>query len=96
MKGLDVFTRKLDGLAKVLEDLKRPIPPVQFDPGDPASIEAAIAALNASIDERAQGQAGNDMVATVVQQLKDKGREAILRKAAEARLASSDEEDADQ
>lgn len=86
IKGLDKLTRELDQFAKAIGELDGDICEVRFNPDDPASIEQAISQMEAAIDERAASFSGNELVMEMVENIKDQYREAILEKAAEARL----------
>ena len=65
---------------------------VNFDPHDPASIEAAIHSVNRMIDSRIEPHADNSIVGALADQMKESYRENILQKAAEARLQSDEDE----
>jgi hypothetical protein len=65
---------------------------VNFDPYDPASIEAAIQSVNRMIDSRIEPHAANPIVGSLADQMKESYRENILQKAAEARLQSDEDE----
>lgn len=88
MKGLDKLLWELDQFSKVISELDGDICEVRFDPDDPASIEQAIGQMEAAIDERASSYNGNELVMSVVEEMKEQYREAILEKAAEVRLDS--------
>lgn len=90
---------KITGLNKIQKDLKDAqhalneldvdgeLGVVNFDPNDPASIESAIHSVNRMIDERlGTTYSSNPIVASLAEQMKEKYRESILEKAAEARL----------
>ncbi len=88
MKGLDKLLWELDQFSKAISELDGNICEVRFDPDDPASIEQAIGQMEAAIDERASSYNGNELVMSVVEEMKEQYREAILEKAAEVRLDS--------
>lgn len=92
IKGLDKLTRELDQFSKAIGELDGDICEVRFNPDDPASIEQAISQMENAIDERAAAYNGNELVMSMVEGIKEQYREAILEKAAEARL----EHDAEQ
>jgi hypothetical protein len=50
---------------------------LSFDPDDPASVEAAIAAMEEAIDSRAYRFPGNDPVMDLADQMKEQYRQAI-------------------
>lgn len=87
IKGLEAISKKMDQLAKFAGELNGLIARVSFDPHDPGSIEAAIQELNAAVDDRASSYGRNDWVENVAEQLKERGRSAIISKAESARLA---------
>jgi len=91
IKGLDALQRKFKELEKAAAELDGDLAEVKFDPHDPQSIEQAIQQLNAAIDERIAGYERNDIVAAIVEELKENGRQAILDKAAAARLEAEGE-----
>ncbi|WFU07525.1 hypothetical protein QA648_36935 (plasmid) [Rhizobium sp. CB3171] len=85
--GLDKITKELDQLQRVIGGLDGEIGQVKFDPSDPASIESAISDVENMIDQKAGHYASNSMAASIIEQMKDTYRQAILDKAAEARAA---------
>ena len=84
--GLDELTRQLEEAQKALAVLDGQIGTVNFDPNDPASIEAAIQQVELMIDERVGAYAHNPIVAPLIEQMKEQYREGIIQKAAAARL----------
>lgn len=50
---------------------------LSFDPDDPTSVEAAIAAMEEAIDSRAYRFPGNDPVMDLAEQMKEQYRQAI-------------------
>jgi hypothetical protein len=50
---------------------------LSFDPDDPASVAAAIAAMEEAIDSRAYRFPGNDPVMDLAEQMKEQYRQAI-------------------
>jgi hypothetical protein len=50
---------------------------LSFDPVDPASVEAAIAAMVEAIDGQAHRSPGNDPVMDLAEQMKEQYRQAI-------------------
>lgn len=91
IKGLDELTRKMKELEKAVSDLDGEIGTVSFDPHDPQSIELAIQRMETAIDERVGSYRDNDMVENIISQTKERYREAILERAAEARNEEGDE-----
>lgn len=87
--GLDKLSKQLSDAQKALEMLDGELGTVSFDPDDPASIEAAIQSVETIIDDRLGPFASNPIIAPLAEQMKDKYREAIIDRAAEARLKGS-------
>ena len=92
MTGLDSLTKTLNELEKALSDLDGEIAHLNFDAHDPQSIENAIQKFNAAVDGKIAGYSQNDMIAQVVEELKESGRTTILERAAAARLEGGDDE----
>lgn len=92
ISGLDDLSRQLTNAQKALETLDSELGTVSFDPNDPASIEAAIQSVEAAIDERLGPYASNPIIAPLAEEMKEKYREAIIDRAAEARLNGSDDD----
>ena len=87
MKGLDKLTSDLETAQRALANLDGELGTVSFDPEDPASIEAAIASVEQMLDEKVGRYAGNPFVGPLIEATKERYREAILDRAAQARLA---------
>ena len=92
LKGLDALTRKLKEAQKVAAELDGDLASVNFDPADPAGIENAIQELFSVIDAKTAGYERNDLVQQIADGLKENGRNAILEKAAAARLGDGESE----
>jgi len=88
--GLDKITRELDEAQKALAEIDGELGAVNFDPHDPVSIEAAIQEMEAMIDTKIGSYASNSIVGPMVEEMKEKYREAIVEKAAEVRLADGE------
>lgn len=86
IEGLDALQRELQEAQAALEGIDGELGTVNFDPDDPASIEAAITQVNMMVDERLGAYASNSIVGPMAEELKEKYREAIIEKAAAARL----------
>lgn len=84
IKGLDALSKNLDGLAKALESLKTMN--VQFDPNDPASIDAAVKDMEAQVDAQVEPWAGSPFVDQIIAGTKEQITEMILERAAALRL----------
>jgi len=91
--GLDAFNRQLTEAQRALEALDGELGTVNFNPNDPASIEAAITHVETMVDERVGAYLNNPIIGPIAAGMKEKYREAIIERAAQARLkaASSDE-----
>ncbi|MCR6496280.1 hypothetical protein LJB71_08650 [Thermomonas sp. S9] len=85
--GLDELTRQLDQAQAAIDEIDGDLGTVSFDPHDPASIEAAIQQAKVLIDGKVQPWADNPLVAQLADGLKEQYRNAIIERAAEARLA---------
>jgi hypothetical protein len=83
--GLDKLQRDLSQSKGILESLNT-IRVTEFDPQDPASVEAAIAEVRHAIDAKVGSARDNPVVKPVVQELKRKYEQKILARVAEARL----------
>ena len=86
IKGLDELMRKMRELERATAALDGDITSVGFDPHDPQSIELAIQKMEAAIDERVGDYSRNDMVQNLVAEMKGRYRQALLDRAAAARL----------
>jgi hypothetical protein len=89
--GLDQLSRTIEDAQKAMSELDGELGSVSFDPQDPASIEAAIKAAEQLIEERVGRYSANSIVGPMIGELKEKYREAILEKAAGARLVADPE-----
>jgi len=90
--GLDKLQKELKEVEQALIELDGELGIVNFDPHDPASIEAAIQSVNQMVDRRIENYANNPIVNKLAVDMKDNYRESILQKAAEARLNSDKDE----
>lgn len=89
--GLDELSRQLTDAQKAMEALDGELGTVKFDPNDPASIEAAIQSAESMIDEKLVQYTSNPIIAPLAESMKEKYREAIINRATEARLKSSED-----
>ena len=89
--GLDKLRKELKEAEKTLNEMDGELGVVNFDPHDPSSIEAAIQSVMRMIDRRIEPYAGNPIVGSLADQMKESYRENILQKAAEARLQSDED-----
>jgi hypothetical protein len=95
ISGLDTLSRQLADAQRALEALDGELGTVNFDPNDPASIEMAIQNVESIIDEKVAPFADNPVIAPVIEGMKEQYREAIIDRAAEARLLKGAENDVD-
>lgn len=93
--GFDTLQKNLADAQKALAALDGELGSVNFNPHDPSSIEAAIAEVERMVDERLGAYASNPIVGPLAEQMKEKYREGILVKAAEARSAGGSSDDAE-
>ena len=89
MEGLDKLSRDLADAQKAMEALDGELGKVSFEADDPASIEAAVQQIMQTLDERVGHYASNPIVSEIVDGLKLQYRQAILDKAAAARLGEA-------
>lgn len=89
--GLDKLQRELKEAEQVLKELDGELGVVNFDPHDPASIEAAIRSVECMIDDRTEEYSDNPIIGPLIEQMKESYREDLLQKAAEARLKCDEE-----
>lgn len=86
ISGLDTLSQQLDQAQKAFEELDGELGVVNFNPNDPASIEAAIQKVEVLIDAKARPWADNPLVSQVVEEMKEQYRQAVIDRAAAARL----------
>lgn len=91
ISGLDQLSRQLEQAQEALGELDGELGTVQFDPSDPASIEAAIQHVEQLVESRVASWPDNPLVRQVVGGLKEQYRQTILDRAAQARLEAADE-----
>jgi len=84
--GLEKLSNDLDEATKALERLGGELGTVSFDPSDPASIESAIKEVERLVDNRLGIYASNPIIGPLAAGMKEKYREAVLERAAAARL----------
>lgn len=90
--GFDKLQRELKEAQEALSALDGEVGRVHFNPDDPASIDGAIKEMEGILDERIGRFASNPIVAPLIEGAKESYRQAILEKAAEARLENDDNE----
>ena len=92
ISGLDSLTKTMKELERALSDLDGDIAHLTFDAFDPQSIENAIQEFNSAVDQKVAGYSENDLIAHLVEELKESGRTTILERAAVARLEGGNDE----
>ncbi|KKF38678.1 hypothetical protein EYY83_04650 [Hafnia alvei] len=90
--GLDKLQKELKEAQQALGALDGHLGTVHFDPQDPESIETAIQNMNQIVDERVGNYSSNSIIGPLAEQMKQAYREKLLKRAAEARLASDEDE----
>lgn len=90
--GLDKLQKNLAEAQRALAAIDGEIGKVSFTPDDPSSIQAAIQQMENMIDEKVGQYASNPIVAPLIEASKEAYREAILKKAAAARLKNDTDE----
>ena len=83
--SFDKLIKEFDQVQKALSRLDGKIANVAFDPNEPASIQAAISQMEASIDKAVSPYGRNPMVQQITDGMKSAYAEQINQKAAEAR-----------
>ncbi len=91
LEGIDKLSKALKEAEEFASALDGTLAELSFDPEDPASIEAAIQTLHDRVDEKASRYRGNEFVEQIAGGLKEEGRNAILERAAEARLSEGND-----
>ena len=91
ISGLDQLTQQLEQAQQAFAEIDGELGSVEFNPHDPASIEAAIQQVEAMIDAKVKPWADNPLVAKVVDGMKEQYRTAIIDRAAQARLENERE-----
>jgi len=84
--GLDAIMKKTEQMSKFASEIDGELASVNFDPNDPASIEAAMQEINDAIDEKTRSYERNDWIQNLAEQLKEQARNSLLEKAAAARI----------
>ena len=86
--GFDRLASNLAEAQKALAALDGELGTVRFDPNDPASIDGAVQEIERLVDERLGSYASNPIIGPLAQGMKERSRQAILDRAAAARLDS--------
>lgn len=79
--GFDELQTTLREAQEALSTIDGEITTLKFDPTDPASVDAAVAAMESAIDEKIGRHAGNPFVAPLVLKAKQAYAAAIRSKA---------------
>ncbi|MEI3776130.1 hypothetical protein [Pectobacterium brasiliense] len=90
--GLDKLQKDLKEAERALGELDGELGIIKFNPNDPSSIEAALQSVDHMIDERIGKYSSNPIIGPLADDMKEKYRENILQKAAEARLNPEEDE----
>jgi len=83
IKGLDALQRQLTEAQRAFDALEGELGTVAIDGSDPASIETAIAQMEQSVDERIDAYRGNNLVAKVGSDIKERYAAAIRQRGEE-------------
>ena len=92
ISGFDKLQRQLKEAQKALSEVDGKLGEVHFNSEDPASIDGAIKEMERILDERVGRYASNPIVAPLIEGAKESYRQAILEKAAAARLEDDNNE----
>ncbi len=84
IKGLDQLQRGLREASDALKVLDGTIGSVHFNPSDPASVDAAVAEVNAMVDKRVAPWKDNQLVKQVASGLKERYAAGIRERARKA------------
>lgn len=91
MKGVGELSKIFKELEKFLSEIDGELGTVNFDPFDAASIEQAIIEMERMIDDKSMTYSRNQMIQDIAIETKTNYRQAIIDKAAEARVQKEDE-----
>ena len=80
IEGLSQLTRQLEEASRAFKSLGGELKQVTLEPGNRASVQAAIQQVEAIIDQKAAPYLGNELVESMVQQLKKRYRDEIIRR----------------
>ncbi|UAJ10669.1 hypothetical protein [Polymorphobacter megasporae] len=86
IRGLDKLDSDLKAAQRAFAELDGELGTANFDPENPESIEVAIASVEKMVDDRVRRYSENPFVVPMISEMKESYRQAILDKAAEARL----------
>ena len=72
--------RQLEEASRAFKSLGGELGHVTVEPGNQASVQAAIVQVEATIDQKAAPYRGNELVDSMVEQLKKRYRDEIIRR----------------
>ncbi|SAL86750.1 hypothetical protein AWB74_07830 [Caballeronia arvi] len=78
--GLDKLTRQLEEASRVFQSLGGELAHVTVVPGDKSSVRAATQQVQAAIDQKAMCFEGNELVESMVRQLKMRYRDELIHR----------------
>jgi hypothetical protein len=80
IEGLSQLTRQLEEASRVFKSLGGELEHVTVEPGNQATVTTAIEQVEKIIDQKAAPYRGNELVDSMVQQLKKRYRDEIIRR----------------
>ncbi|SAL86869.1 hypothetical protein AWB74_07877 [Caballeronia arvi] len=80
IERLDRLTRQLEEASRAFKSLGGELEQITLEPGSQTSVQAAIQQVEAIIDQKAAPYRGNELVDSMVQQLKKRYRDEIIRR----------------
>lgn len=83
------IARDMKQLQEALESIDGDLTTVTFNPHDPASIDAAIQQIEATLDERLGPYTTNPFVGPLLESMKENHRAGLIERATSARLETS-------
>lgn len=89
--GLDRLSKQMKQLEKFMKEIDGSLGEVNFDPSDAESIEQAIVSMENMIDQKSENYLNNPMISKIIGNLKEKYRQSIIDKAAEARTDNDED-----
>ena len=81
IEGLNDLQRRLEEASEAFSELDGEITTLRFDPGDRTSVDAAILDMERAIDLKMARFSGNEIVASLIADMKSRYREEILSQA---------------
>lgn len=78
--GLSKLTRQLQDASRVFKSLGGELAHVTVVPGDQDSVQAAIRQVETAIDQKAAPYQGNELVESMVKQLKKRYRDELIKR----------------